>query len=144
MRIAAVISFFALFQAIIMPAQKINSQAPMSDSIIGEWFTQDNSSIVKIYKSGSVFYGQVVWLKVPINADGQMQRDKRGVPIVGSTILSSLNYVSDGSWSEGLMYVGPRGATYSCIVKMLDNDTIEIRVTMELGITKVEKWKRRA
>lgn len=143
MKLLVVLSLFTFFQNAFLPAQDAAMNSAEPDAIVGEWFTSEKSSIVKIYKSGGTYYGQIIWLKVPIDNDGNVQKDRRGVPIVGSTILSNLSYNGNGKWTEGLMYVGPRGSTYKCIARLINNDKLEVRVTMDMGITKVEHWAKR-
>ncbi|HSI77600.1 MAG TPA: DUF2147 domain-containing protein [Lunatimonas sp.] len=108
------------------------SQAQHSDAILGKWHTQEKDAEVEIFKEGDVYHGKMVWLKEPTE-DGKPKVDKnntdkakRNRTILGMRLLS--DFVHDGeTWEGGTIYDPRNGKSYSSMIKLVDNDTMEVR-----------------
>ena len=76
-----------LFVLITGPVLK----AANADAIIGEWYTENNKSVVKIYKQGGKYFGKIIWLKVPNDKNGYPKKDKNN-PDKNKFVLVGLTY----------------------------------------------------
>ena len=124
------------------------SQAQQADAIVGKWYTQDKDAHVEIFKEGEVYHGKMVWLKEPTE-NGKPKVDKnntdkakRDRPILGMRLLS--DFVHDGdTWEDGTIYDPRNGKSYSCTIKLLDKDKIEVRGYVGIAaFGKTVEWTR--
>ena len=47
------------------------SQTLKVDEVIGTWLVGNSKAKIKIYKNGTKYYGKIVWLREPTDADGK-------------------------------------------------------------------------
>jgi len=122
-----------------------------SDQIIGVWEPSHGKAKVKIEKIGSKYYGKIVWLKEPNDAETNAPKiDKnnpeekmRATPLRGYRILKDFEYTSENEWTEGTIYDPENGNTYSCIIKMTDENTLDIRGYIGVSaLGRTDVWKR--
>lgn len=109
--------------------------ASANDKVIGNWYSEDKEAKIEIYKEGDKFFGKIVWLKEPKNAEGKDKTDKnnpdeakRSKKIVGMKMLWDFVYDEDNVWEDGKIYDAKSGKTYSCKMTLSeDGDTLEVR-----------------
>ncbi|OQP64068.1 SIGNAL peptide protein [Niastella vici] len=106
--------------------------AQTADAILGNWLNEEKDARIQIYKSGAAYFGKIVWLKTPNEADGTPKIDKKNSsaalrtrPIMNLVILTKFNF-DDGEWTAGEIYDPKSGKTYSSNMK-LKGDKLEIR-----------------
>ncbi|MFO7721715.1 MAG: DUF2147 domain-containing protein [Bacteroidales bacterium] len=121
------------------------------DDIIGNWYTAENKTVVKIYKNKSDYYfGKITWLKNPNEDDGKAKVDKenpdpklRNTPLLGMLILKSFKFDGD-KWAGGTIYDPENGKTYKCTMKLTDNNTLDVRGYIGVSaIGRTTTWKRK-
>jgi uncharacterized protein (DUF2147 family) len=121
------------------------------DRLIGVWEPSNGKARVKVEKIGTKFYGKIVWLKEPIdpvtkepkvdknNPDASM----RNVPLKGFRLLKDFIYAGSDEWTEGTIYDPENGSTYSCVIKMKDINTLDIRGFIGVkALGRTDTWKR--
>jgi uncharacterized protein (DUF2147 family) len=121
-----------------------------SDAVLGVWETGSGKARVKIDKVGDKFYGKVVWLREPLNEEGKPKVDKnnpdeklRTVPILGYKLIKDFSYKGDKTWEEGTIYDPENGSTYSCTIKMTDENTLDVRGFIGVSLFgRTDVWKR--
>ena len=126
------LSAFLIF---MLPAfNLIQAQTKSADRIIGKWYTDNNKSLIEIYKQGDNYYGKMVWLKTPLNDQGKPKVDDKNPeeklqnkPLIGLIILNDMEYVGDNEWDEGEIYDPESGSTYSCVITLTNNNQIDMR-----------------
>lgn len=121
-----------------------------SDEILGIWLEEEKQSKIEIYKEDNRFFGKIIWLKEPLDENGNEKLDKenpnpslRKNPINGLIIMKNLKYVKEGEWSNGEIYDARSGKTYSLEVYMKDPNKLDLRGY--LGFTlfgKTTSWTR--
>ncbi len=127
-----------------------NVWAQGADAIVGEWYTEESKAKVEIYACADSYCGKIVWLKEPKNPDGTNKRDAnnpnenlRSRTIVGTDILTGLQYEGDDEWEEGEIYDPESGKTYSCRLELEDPTTLEVRGFIGLSLLgRSQTWKR--
>ncbi|KHJ37030.1 hypothetical protein PBAC_28070 [Pedobacter glucosidilyticus] len=105
------------------------------DAVVGVWKTGDGNAIVRIYKNGETYQGKIVWLKEPNDPDtGKPKLDKnnptetsKNRPVVGLVNIWGFKFIEKNLWDEGNIYDPKSGNTYSCTIKMLNANTLEVR-----------------
>lgn len=122
-----------------------------ADRLIGVWEPSHGKAKVKVDKIGDKYYGKIVWLKTPIDPEtGNTKVDKnnpdeklRSTPLRGQRILKDFSYTGKNEWTEGTIYDPENGNTYSCIIKMTDENTLDIRGFIGISaLGRTDIWKR--
>jgi len=120
------------------------------DKMLGVWEVGSGKARVKISKYGEKYTGKIVWLLNPKSEDGTPKVDKnnsdeskRSVPLLGNTILIGFEYVGDSKWDNGTIYDAENGSTYSCVITLADNNTLEVRGYIGVSLFgRTDTWKR--
>jgi uncharacterized protein (DUF2147 family) len=144
--------FLALVSCIVICSS--NSFMPFQDNpdaIVGVWKTGEGNAIVRIYKNNDKYQGKVVWLKEPLDPEtGKPKLDKnhpeesaRTRPILGLVNVWGFVYKDKNVWEEGNIYDPKNGNTYSCSIKMSNNNTLEVRGFIGVSlIGRTDIWTR--
>lgn len=145
MRKSLLLSLFAL----LLSAGSVLAQ-DAADKLIGLWEPSNGKARVKIEKIGNKYYGKIVWLLEPNDPQtGQPKLDKnnpdasmRSVPLKGYRMLKDFIY-ADGEWKDGTIYDPESGSTYNCVIKIKDNNTLDIRGFVGVkALGRTDVWKR--
>ncbi len=104
------------------------------DAILGQWYTEDDESKVRIVKKDGKYYGTIIWLDEPRYEAGdpdagEIRRDrenpdpsKRDEPLVGLQVLKDFHYAADeNAWEGGTIYDPAHGKTYKCVMRLKDD-----------------------
>lgn len=122
-----------------------------SSAIIGVWKTGDGNAMVRIYKNGEKFQGKIVWLKEPNDPEtGKPKLDKnhseeanRTRPILGLVNIWGFSFKEKNIWDEGNIYDPKNGNTYSCTMKLINSNTLEVRGFIGVSlIGRTDTWTR--
>jgi uncharacterized protein (DUF2147 family) len=141
--------FFYFFIALSLLA--FTPQSNEADKLIGVWEPSHGKARVKIDKIADKFYGKIVWLREPNDpASGLPKLDKNNpdasmkkVPLKGYRILKDFVYSGNKEWSEGTIYDPENGSTYSCVIKLKDDNTLDIRGYVGIKtFGRTDVWKR--
>ncbi len=146
-RFTIVLLFAYLFSGSLCAIAQTNE----ADRVIGNWLVQDKKAKIKIYKKNNKFYGKIVWLKEPNDAEGKPKVDKenseeelRGRKLIGLLMLKDFEYDEDLVWEDGEIYDPKNGKTYSCKMTMSeDGRTLDVRGYIGISlIGRSQDWTR--
>ena len=100
----------------------------------GVWLI-DGRAAVQTYDCAGLMCGRIIWLKVPRNPLGQLDRDKhnpdpnlRQRQLCGLTMLRDLRPAGPGRWSDGWFYNPDDGKTYRVSAQLASNDVMTARI----------------
>jgi uncharacterized protein (DUF2147 family) len=118
-----------LFLLICFLSVDLYSQAT-PDAIMGIWFNEEKDAKIKVYKEEGKFYGKIVWHKTgddvspydQHNPDPELRTRKK----VGLVILNEFDF-KGGQWENGTIYDPKSGKTYSCVIKMQKDGSLNVR-----------------
>lgn len=121
-----------------------------ADAVIGVWKTGSGKGMVRIYKEGDKYYGKIVWLKEPNDENGNPKTDKnnsdeslRNRPLLGLVNLRDFVYKGNKVWEGGRIYDPENGNDYSCEMKLVDENTLEVRGYIGISLFgRTDVWKR--
>jgi uncharacterized protein (DUF2147 family) len=124
--------------------------ADQPDAILGVWKNGEGTGMVQIYKKGEKYFGKIVWLKVPNNPDGTPRTDinnpdesQRKQPLRGLENLRDFVYKGNNKWEEGRIYDPKNGSDYACEIKLVDENTLEVRGFIGVSLFgRTDVWKR--
>lgn len=134
---------FIFVFSIILKAEK-------ADDIIGQWYTENNESLVEIYKNNGKYYGKIIWLKEP-NRNSKPKLDEKNPddklkerPIIGLNILKDFVFDGSNEWNDGKIYDPKSGKTYSCYIKFEGTDKLKIRGYIGISLLgRTTYWTRK-
>jgi uncharacterized protein (DUF2147 family) len=139
-----------IFSLLVAPLFSLAQEAE-ADRLVGVWEPSNGKARVKIEKIGTKYYGKIVWLKEPNDPNtGQPKVDKnnpdeslRTVPLKGYRMLKDFLYKGKYEWAEGSIYDPENGSTYKCVIKLKDNNTLDIRGYIGVeALGRTDVWKR--
>lgn len=120
-------------------------------SPLGVWMNSEKKATFEIYKCGDKFCGKIITLVVPNDpATGKPKTDSqnpdaklRNRPRLGMVFMSGFSYDSDDKWDDGKIYDPESGKTYSCYMKMLSANSMEVKGYIGFSlIGKSQTWSR--
>jgi len=104
------------------------------DPVFGFWMVENQRAIVEIMPCGAQACGSIVWLKEPLDDDGQPKIDDRnadeklrGQSLCGIELIRKFRNSGSGTWSSGSIYSPRDGGTYSASMKLRGDDALELR-----------------
>jgi uncharacterized protein (DUF2147 family) len=128
----------------------LKAQDKKGEAILGTWLTGDGSAKVNIFKTKDQFYGSIVWLKIPLNAEGKPKVDDKNPdekhrerPLIGLLILRGFVSTENNLWENGKIYDPKNGKDYSCKITMIDNNKLDVRGFIGISLLgRTETWTR--
>jgi uncharacterized protein (DUF2147 family) len=130
----------------------LTSSTWVANDIAGVWLNKDQDAHIKIYASYGKYYGQIIWLKTPIDPEtGKPKVDKHNSddklktrPVLNLLILKDLVFdADDQEWSDGNVYDPKTGNDYSLTCKLKDKDNMELRGYMGISLLgRTDIWTR--
>jgi uncharacterized protein (DUF2147 family) len=127
-----------------------NAVAQSKNAVVGVWKNGEGTAMVQIYEKSDKFYGKIVWLKIPNDANNKPKTDSNNPneklqsrPIKGLENLVGFIYKGDNVWEEGTIYDPKNGNDYSCTMTLTDNNTLEVRGFVGVSVFgRTDVWKR--
>lgn len=122
-----------------------------ADDIIGQWKTAQGKAVVEIFKQGNKYFGKIIWLAEPNDAEtGKPKTDKknpnenlRSRPLIGLVNLKDFGFVKENVWEDGKIYDPKNGKEYSCNMKLSDKNTLQVRGYIGISLLgRTETWTR--
>lgn len=128
-----------------------NFYAQEADDIIGSWITEGGKSLVRVTKKDNKYFGKIIWLKNPKDENGNIKLDKENPDpklktrkIVGTEILQNFIFTNDKTWEDGSIYDPESGKTYSCIIKAISKNQLDVRGYVGISlIGRTTSWYRK-
>lgn len=146
LKITKTFSFVLIFFFFI----NLKVSAQSSDAVMGVWKNGEGTGMVQIYKKGDKYFGKLVWLKVPNDSDGKPRTDINNPepklhsrPLKGLENLREFVYKGENKWEDGNIYDPKTGNDYSCEMKLVDENTLEVRGYIGVSLFgRTDVWKR--
>ncbi|MFN9710208.1 MAG: DUF2147 domain-containing protein [Bacteroidota bacterium] len=122
-----------------------------ADKIIGVWKNGEGTGMIKIYKTGENYQGKIVWLKETIDPEtGKPKLDKnnpeeslRSRAVIGIINTWGFVYKGENAWDDGKIYDPKTGNIYDCIIKMKNDNTLDVRGYIGISlIGRTDTWTR--
>jgi uncharacterized protein (DUF2147 family) len=152
MKKAISLMVFAMF---FMAATETKAQSERVTGIYLAVDDEDNpNSQVRIFKEkNGKYYGEIVWLKDPLEDDGSIKLDKenpdaslRSRKIMGLRILKDFTFDERrNEWSGGTIYSPKTGKTYKCYLLFEDDGRLRVRGYIGsswMGLGKTVHWTK--
>lgn len=126
--------FFALLFCMALLSAFVPQDSPNA-KVLGKWKTIDDEtkvakSIIEIYEVNGKVHGKILEL---LNGESQDKLctectgKRKGKKLVGMEILYNLEKDGDNEWEDGNIYDPSKGKEYSCEIKLVSADKLEVR-----------------
>ena len=127
-----------------------NTFAQQADAVLGVWKNGEGTGMVQVYKKGDKYFGKLVWLKVANDADGKPRTDINNPEenlktrqLKGLENLRDFTFKGENKWEGGRIYDPKTGSDYSCEMKLIDDNTLEVRGYIGVSLFgRTDVWKR--
>jgi len=124
--------------------------AQTSDAVLGTWLNDTKEAKIEIFKNGNKYFGKIIWLKIPNDANGQAKTDTHNSDsklklrkILGLQIIQNFDYAGGNLWDNGKIYDPKNGKTYSCKMTLIDKNNLEVRGFIGISILgRTTTWTR--
>ncbi|WP_068313849.1 DUF2147 domain-containing protein [Polycladidibacter hongkongensis] len=108
----------------------------------GVWLRASGTSKIKIFKCGSAYCGDLVWLKSPLKDIHNPDKAKRTRPLLGSRTVLGMKEDGKNAW-KGKVYNAEDGKTYTGKMKLIDQNRLSLKGCVLGGLfCKGEEWAR--
>jgi len=104
-------------------------------SPLGVWTNAEKKATFEIYKCDTKLCGKIASLTVPNDpTTGKPKTDSenpepklRSRPRLGLVFMQDFVYDDENKWDDGKIYDPESGKTYSCYLKMINANTMEVK-----------------
>lgn len=122
-----------------------------ANRITGQWYTEENKSVIEIFKKDGKYFGKIVWLKQEYYENGKPPLDEnnplkplRERPLIGLVMMFNFEYTGDDVWENGKVYDPESGNTYSGKLTLENQNTLKARGFIGFSlIGRTTTWKRK-
>jgi uncharacterized protein (DUF2147 family) len=111
----------------------------------GVWLI-DGRAAVKIFDCDGMMCGRIIWLVIPRDEQGQLDRDKNNPdpqlqqrPLCGLTIFWNLQPAGANRWRRGWFYNPRDGVTYRVSAQLTSDDVIRARIYVGIPLLGKDK-----
>jgi len=100
-----------------------------SDAIVGEYWTENKTGRIAIFKCDNKYCGRIIWRKDNRKDVENPDKKKRNRNVVGVQFLNDFEYnIEDKIWSGGTVYSIDNGNTYKGKIWLENNgETLKMR-----------------
>ncbi len=135
--------------ALFILAWPVASTADVSD-VKGTWLSGDGDGLIAVRVEGSRLSAKILGSRsnqkdrptTDVHNPDPMLRNR---PLIGLELFEGFRYEGDGEWSGGTIYDPNNGKTYSCKLKLIGPDTLNVRGFIGISlIGRSETWKRQS
>ena len=103
--------------------------------VLGKWKTIDDQtkkakSIIEIYEVNGKVHGKIAELLDGVSQDETCKEcngKRKGQKLVGMEIMYGLERDGNNEWEDGKIYDPENGKEYSCEIKLVSADKLEVR-----------------
>jgi uncharacterized protein (DUF2147 family) len=138
-----------LFVSVLVPHTAVAQDAG-ADAALGVWKNGEGTGLIQITKRDNKYYGKIVWLKVPNDAQGQPRKDinnpdekLRSRYLKGMENMRDFVYAGDNKWEKGHIYDPKNGNDYDCSMTLTGPSTLEVRGFIGISLLgRTDVWTR--
>lgn len=124
-----------LFLCLLCLLGVVGKSSAQSLSPLGVWTDGEKKATFEIYQCGNKLCGKILSLTQPNDpktgkpkTDAQNPDPKlRSRSLVGIVFMQGFEYDDENKWDDGKIYKPQNGKTYSCYIKMLKPNVLEVK-----------------
>ena len=108
--------------------------AQTNADVVGEWYNAEKDAVITLFEDGNTISGKITWMKFPNDENGNPKTDPlnpdeelRARPRMGMVMMSGFAHIEGKVWDNGKLYDPKKGKTYSGMVTLTDENTLDLR-----------------
>ena len=108
--------------------------AQTNADIVGEWYNAEKDAVITLFEDGRTISGKITWMKFPNDKNGNPKIDLlnpdeklRARARMGMVMMHSFVHIEAKVWGNGKLYDPKKGKTYSGMVTLTDEKTLDLR-----------------
>jgi uncharacterized protein (DUF2147 family) len=108
--------------------------AQTNADLVGQWYNAKDDIVLTLFEDRQTVSGKVTWMKFPNDVNGNPKTDLlnpdeslRNRESVGMSIMSSFAHIAGNVWDNGELYDPKKGKTYTGIITLKDENTLNLR-----------------
>ena len=102
--------------------------------IVGQWYNAEKDAVITLFEDGQTVSGKITWMKFPNDENGNPNTDPlnpdeslRSRARMGMVMMNGFTYDEDNVWNDGELYDPKKGKTYSGMMTLKDENTLDLR-----------------
>ena len=102
--------------------------------LVGQWYNAEDNIVVTLFEDRQMVSGKVTWMKYPNDENGNPKTDLlnpdeslRNRESVGMIMMTSFAHIAGNVWDNGKLYDPKKGKTYTGIITLKDENTLNLR-----------------
>ena len=108
--------------------------AQTNADLVGQWYNAKDNIVITLFEDRQTVSGKVTWMKFPNDENGNPKTDLlnpdvslRNRESVGMIMMSSFAHIAGNIWDNGRLYDTKKGKTYTGIINLKDENTLNLR-----------------
>jgi len=119
--------------------------------VVGEWYNAEKDAVITLFEEGKTVSGKITWMLHPNDANGNPKTDPlnpdenlKSRARLGMVMMSGFAYDEGNVWDDGKLYDPKKGKTYSGIITLKDENTLDLRGYIGFSfIGRSSTWSRK-
>lgn len=108
--------------------------AQTNADVVGEWYNAEKDAIITLFEDETTISGKITWMKFPNDENGNPKTDPlnpdeelRARARMGMVMMRGFAHIEGRVWDNGKLYDPKKGKTYSGMVTLTDENTLDLR-----------------
>lgn len=140
------IKFFITVPALLMLFGNLSFSQNNANDITGTWYNEEKDGKIEIFIENGKYHGKIVWVDLEPGENGLDENNPdpelRDRSLIGLKILEGFEY-DDGEYEDGDIYDPKSGNTYSCTMRLEEDDRLYVRGYVGISlIGRTTYWTR--
>lgn len=127
-----------------------SSYCQKNSDVVGEWYNAEKDAIITIFEENNTLSGKITWMLNPNDENGNPKKDPLNPNIdlrdrarLGMVMMSNFAYQKNKVWDGGTLYDPKTGKTYSGMITLKDNNTLDLRGYVGIALLgRTSTWTR--
>jgi uncharacterized protein (DUF2147 family) len=110
------------------------SFAQRNADLVGEWHNDKEDVVITIFEVNQTISAKITWMRSPNDKSGNPKTDLlnpdeslRATVKIGLIMMSNFSHIAGNIWDNGTLYISKKGKTYSGMMRLKDENTLNIR-----------------
>ena len=102
--------------------------------IVGEWYNAEKDAVITLFEENETVSGKITWMEFPNDDNGNPKTDPLNPDEkltsrarMGMVMMTGFTFIKDKIWDDGELYDPKKGKTYSGMMTLKDDNTIDLR-----------------
>ena len=135
---------------LLLTVISFSSFSQKNSDVVGEWYNAEKDAIITIFEDNNTLSGKITWMLNPNDENGNPKKDPlnpnkdlRDRDRLGMVMMTNFAYQKDKVWNGGTLYDPKTGKTYSGMITLKDENTLDLRGYVGIALLgRTSTWTR--